>query len=694
MRLTILAICLLPLMTFAQNPWPSFRGPNGSGLALDGTPPLEWDATTGKNLAYKIKIPGLGHSSPVVWDGKVFVTTAVNPEGGEPYLRTGLFGESPDNPEHFDHEFQVLCFDVKTGQRLWGTTAYKGTPKVQRHVKSSHANSTVATNGSYVVAHFGSEGLYCFDMNGKQIWSKDLGLLDSGAFDVPSIQWGFGSSPVIYDNHVVIQCDVNNQSFVSVLKLENGEEVWRKNREEAPGWGTPTIAPYGDRTQIILNGYHHIGGYDFNSGEELWRMKGGGDIPVPRPILGHDMVFITNAHGRLRPIYAIKLNAKGDISLKEGETQNEFIAWSYPRKGAYLPTPIVHGDYLYIGNDRGVLGCYDAKTGKKQFSQRIGGRGFAYTGSPVATPNHLFFTNEKGVTHVLKPGPSYEQVAANKVGEACLASPAIYGDTFLVRSSKHLFGFRSNTSMTVKNEAASEEPAESKIEKAVTVNVDPQNPATIFQRTNDEASRVTDFSYRIEVKPTGFMTQRLGRIEADVVSSGFVSGVPKFFKIDLKVFSANTEEPKSYVAGCDGDRFYLVDYKNSTIYADFETSVFGSVRGLVFATLMREFYLNDPFLDETKAENYRLGPEVTIDGHPCWNVQFNYAGRTDTETTWIISKKDFLPRGRTDKLTSPDGKPGSIEKRWDHLEIQPTINPNLFQIPNLKEFTQMEGDAP
>ena len=693
MRITISTILLFLCFSLAaQDPWPSFRGPNGSGVSTDGTPPIHWDIESGLNIAYKIRIKGLGHSSPVVWDGKVFLTTAINPEG-DPYLRTGLYGESPDNPENVDHEFQVLCFDVTNGKLIWEKTVHTGKPQVQRHIKSSHANSTVATNGKYVVASFGSEGLYCFDMDGNQIWQKDLGLMDSGAFDVPEIQWGYGSSPTIHDEKVVIQCDVNNQSFLAVLDVKTGEELWRKNRDETPGWGTPTMAPYGDKSQIILNGYKHIGGYDFNNGDELWKMRGGGDIPVPRPVLGHGMVFITNAHGRLRPIYAINLDAKGDISLKEGETKNTYINWSYPRKGAYMPTPIVHGDFLFVGNDRGVLSCYKAKTGEKMFSQRIGGRGYAFTGSPIATKEHLFFTPEKGITFVLKADSSYQQVAENNVGEPCLASPAIYGDTLLIRTSKHLFGMREGAKLAVALPPVKKETVEKPVNR-VEIVVDPSKPSTIFQKTDQRSSDVDAISYHIAIIPTGALTKRFGDIHAQVQASGFVNGLPRYFKIDAEIKSLGKEKPDHVLAGCDGDRFYFVDYQTRKIYSDFETGVMGSSQGPIFAALVREFHLDHPFQDEVKAEHYSMGEDNIIGDEVCWEIELTYQGNQNAKAIWYISKSDFLPRGRTDVMALPNGEVGSIQKKWTNLKTPGKFAAEHFAIPAIEGFEKVDGNAP
>jgi outer membrane protein assembly factor BamB len=418
--------------------WPQFRGANAEGVAVGQDLPLEWNIETGNNLRWKTAIPGLGHSSPVVWEDRVFVTTAVA-EGKEAYLKVGRYGQSPDNPEDYDHDYKVYCLDRKTGDVLWEKTSFTGKPKVARHIKSSHANCSPATDGKHVLVFFASQGLYCYDLDGELLWTRDLGYLDAGAFDVPDIQWGFASSPVIYQDKVLLVCDVNNQSFITALDLKSGKDIWRTLRDENPTWGTPTVHTTPGRTQVIVNGYKHIGGYEVETGKAIWWMHGGGDVPCPTPVLGHGLVFITNAHGRMRPIYAIKLDAEGDISLERNETSNRYIPWSYPRRGSYQPTPLILGDLLYVADNGGILTCYTAKTGEERYRVEIGGDLSSYSASPVAADGRLYFTDEYGTIFVVKAGPEYELLAKNSMGEICMATPAIAGKTLYVRGRRHVF---------------------------------------------------------------------------------------------------------------------------------------------------------------------------------------------------------------------------------------------------------------
>ena len=429
-------------LSFADSPapntnWPQFRGLNASGIAEGATPPIKWNVEEKQTVAWKTPIPGLGHSSPIIWDDKVFVSSAISGKDN-PELKVGLYGDIAPVQDDTAHRFMVYCVDRKTGKMLWERTAFTGKPKVKRHTKATHANSTMATDGKRVVAFFGSEGLYCFDMNGKQLWKQDFGLLDSGYFMVPSAQWGFASSPIIHDDLVIVQCDVQEGSFVAALNVKTGKEVWRNPRNEVPTWSTPTVVDSGGRKQVVLNGWKHIAGYDLKTGFEYWWLTGGGDIPVPTPVSGHGLIYITNAHGRLAPIYAIKDSAAGDISLQADTTSNSHIPWSHHREGGYMQTPIVYGDYLYVCRDHGVLSCYNAKTGERVYNERLGTGRTGFTASGVAADGRLYYTSEEGDIFVVKAGPKFELLAQNPMGEVCMATPAISGDALYFRTQGHL----------------------------------------------------------------------------------------------------------------------------------------------------------------------------------------------------------------------------------------------------------------
>lgn len=418
--------------------WPGFRGSNARGVAEGFTTPTRWNVPAGENVKWKTALPGLGHSSPVIWGDRLFVTTAVGEPN--PRLRVGLYGDIGSVQDDTTHKWIVYCLDKRTGKIMWEQVAHTGTPMIKRHPKSTHASSTPATDGSHVAAMFGSEGLYCYDMNGKLLWKKHLGILDSGFYMVPAAQWGFGSSPIIFQDKVFLQCDVQTGSFVAAFSIKDGRELWRTPREDVPTWSSPTIYQAGGRTLLLVNGYKHIGGYDAATGKEVWRLKGGGDIPVPTPIVAHGLVFITNAHGRMAPIYAIRLDAVGDISLAENATSNEHIAWSLPRDGAYMITPLVYGDYLYNSKNNGVLSCYEAKTGARIYQERLGDGTTGFTASPVAADGKLYYSGEDGDIFVIKAGPKFDLLAKNVMGEICMATPAISEGTLFFRTQRHVVG--------------------------------------------------------------------------------------------------------------------------------------------------------------------------------------------------------------------------------------------------------------
>jgi outer membrane protein assembly factor BamB len=415
--------------------WPSFRGPNASGIAENYATPISWDVETSKNIKWKITLPGLAHSSPVIWEDRLYVTTASGEADAE--LKVGLYGSIEPVDDDSVHEWKVYCLDKKSGKILWEKTAHKGIPKVKRHPKATHANTTPTTDGKYIVAFFGSEGLFCYDLDGNLAWKKDFGLLDSAFFMVPTAQWEFASSPVIHQGVVIVQCDALNTAFLAALDIKTGKEIWRTSREDFPTWSTPTIHVGEKKTQIIVNGFKHIGGYDFKTGKELWKISGGGDIPVPTPVVAHGLVFINSAHGRLSPIYAIKLESEGDISLAEDKTSNDSIVWSVRRGGSYMLTPLIYGDFLYNVQWNGALACYNAKTGEVLYKEQLG-KMVGFSASGVAADGKLYFSSEDGDVFVLKAGPEFEVLATNSMEDECMATPAISEGTLYFRTHHYL----------------------------------------------------------------------------------------------------------------------------------------------------------------------------------------------------------------------------------------------------------------
>ncbi|MBI5692909.1 MAG: PQQ-binding-like beta-propeller repeat protein [Verrucomicrobia bacterium] len=429
------AFWMLAATALAAAPWPQYRGPSASGLDSSVSLPTTWNAETGTNIRWQAPIPGLAHASPILWDDRIYVATAV--EAGKADLKVGLYGNIDSVPESGPVQWRLLALDRATGRILWNVLALEAVPRVKRHTKATHCNSTPATDGKRIVALFGSEGLFCFDREGKLLWKKDLGPMDSGYFQVPTAQWGFASSPVIHDGKVVVQCDVQKDSFLAVFDLADGRELWRTARKDVPTWGTPAVVVQGGRTQIAVNGWHHSGGYDFATGRELWKLDGGGDIPVPTPVFAHGLIYFTSAHGRLRPIRAIRADASGDITPAESGPANPAsaaIVWNHDKKGNYMQTPIVIGEHVYACNDLGVLSCFDARTGEVRYSERVSKVSEGYTASPVSDGRHLFITSELGNVVVVPVGAAFSVVATNPLGETCLATPAITDGTLFFRT--------------------------------------------------------------------------------------------------------------------------------------------------------------------------------------------------------------------------------------------------------------------
>ena len=440
--LLFVAVGLVPLAAGPPVPrpgvdWPSFRGIGAAGVGDGKSTLTSWNLQTGAGVKWKTPIAGLGHSSPIVWGHQVCVATATS-EGGDENLRVGLYGDIKPVEDQTLRVWKTICADKRSGKVLWERDLHRGVPAIKRHTKATHVNSTLATDGSHIVAFLGSEGLHALDMQGRPRWKQDLGVLDSGFFMVPQAQWGFGSSPVIHDGVVYVQADVQKNSFLAAFDVKTGKELWRTPRADVPTWSTPAILETGGRTHVIVNGFKHTGGYDARTGKEIWKLTGGGDIPVPTPVMGSGLIFITNAHGPGSPIYAIKPTAAGDISLATGATSNEHIAWSQAREGAYMQTPLVYGDYLYVCRDNGVLSVYDAKTGERKYQQRLADGKTGFTASAVAADGKVYYTSEEGGVYVIKAGPVFELLAENSLGEVAMATPAISEGVLVFRTRGHL----------------------------------------------------------------------------------------------------------------------------------------------------------------------------------------------------------------------------------------------------------------
>ena len=414
----------------AEN-WPQWRGADGSGVSNEKNLPSEWSAT--KNIKWKTAIEGRAHSSPIVWGKMVFLTTAVE---GTPVqgakAATHMLGDKefvhPDSiGANRKHTFKVLALDRESGKLLWQATAWEGTPYDDRHRKSSYAASTPATDGKMVYAYFGTEGLYAYDFKGKLAWKAQLG-------NIATLGMGTATSPVLYENLVILQCDEDNgtASFIVALDKTTGKEVWRTPRKIQVSWSTPLLVRTGKRAELIASGTEHVISYDPATGKELWRHKGVESNAIPSPVANNDMVFLVAGYPA-KIAMAIRLGGSGDL------TGTPNVPWKYEKGTAYVPSPILYGDYLYLTTDRGILTAIDAKTGEVKYE---GGRipiPATFTASPVAFEGKILMTSEDGDTFIVKAGPKHEILGTNSLGEAVYASPAIADGRIFIRGEKNLY---------------------------------------------------------------------------------------------------------------------------------------------------------------------------------------------------------------------------------------------------------------
>ena len=429
---------MLAAFAVADDDWPQFRGQGGAGIG-NGKPPVKWDVESRESIAWKTPIPGLGHSAPITWANRVFITTAVNTESERPSVETGWSGGAGESArDSGSWSWKLISLNLKDGKIVWTKEACSGQPAIKRHLKASHANCTPATDGKHVVAFFGSEGLYCFDFDGNLIWQHDFGKLHSGPYNAPELEWGFSSSPIIHDGRVIVQCDCLNTNFVAILDIKTGREILRIDREgEVATWSTPLIVKTAKGEQIVCNGYHQMAGYDLNTGERLWHLSDGGDVPVPTPILADGLIYLTNGHGR-SPTYAIRPSARGDLTPSDESAGGDLVWWE-PRDGSYMPTPIICDKFLYTCNDNGRLTVRHALTGEIAYRRRIGTGRRTYSASAVAANGHIYFVSEQGQVTVIKQGPTFVEVSENEMNEIVMATPAIAGDRLLVRTVSDLY---------------------------------------------------------------------------------------------------------------------------------------------------------------------------------------------------------------------------------------------------------------
>ena len=409
----------------------------GSGIASGQNLPLEWSVAEGRNLLWRVPLSGLAHSSPIVWGDRVYLTTAVPETTGEPTL---VLGDSDvagidTAPDVVTHRWELLALDKRTGDVLWRKTAHRGVPRLKRHVKASHASSTPATDGRNLVALLGTEGLFCFDMEGDLRWRVDVGLLDVGYWGEPEYQWGAASSPLIFENLAIVQNDRQKDSFIAAYDLESGKEVWRAAREEKPAWSTPAVYQGEGVVELVTNGANWIRANHPRTGEELWRLSHG-DLQVitPTPLVAGDRIVVTGGNPTgAQATFAIRPGARGDAQ--------DHVLWTAERSSPYTPTPVAHDGILYVIVDNGILSAYDLETGERIYRTRLE-VGAGFSASPIVSDGRIYLPSEDGAVFVVRAGREFQSLARNEMGEPLMASPAVSEGTLFIRGSRHLYAIR------------------------------------------------------------------------------------------------------------------------------------------------------------------------------------------------------------------------------------------------------------
>jgi len=427
---------LVPAVAAAQHAetnhnWPGLGGPDGTSISTETELPIEWSAT--KNVAWKTPIAGRGHSSPIVWGDRIFLTTAIKgdevPDHG-PALHT--FGGSPFvHPDavdaEFSHQYRVIALDVDGGGVVWDRLAAEGLPYDDRHRMSSFAAPTAATDGEFVYAYFGTPGLFAYDFDGNLQWSAKIG-------EIRTLGLGVGSSPVLAGDLVIIQADEDHGDYSTLVAFDKrtGEEVWRVARQIEVSWTTPVVITVRGRTELLTSGREWLISYDPPTGEELWRMQGVGGYAIHRPLIHGDTMIATAGYPQ-KMVKAVKLGGRGDL------TDTDYLAWSYTKGTAYIPSNLAYDGYVYLLNDQGILTCLDADTGKIVYE---GGRmpvAQRFSASPVAFDGKFLMSGNDGEVFVIRAGPEFEVLSVNSMGEGIWASPAIANGRIYIRTLDHLW---------------------------------------------------------------------------------------------------------------------------------------------------------------------------------------------------------------------------------------------------------------
>ena len=414
--------------------WPQFRGPGATGVSENTHLPDKWSAT--ENVAWKTDVAGRAWSSPIVWGNRVFLTTVVNLGESEPPKKGLYFGGNRPEPSKSEHQWKVLCLDLVTGKVQWEKIVHRGAPQTAIHLKSSYGAETPVTDGERIYACFGNVGVFALTLDGKEVWSQ--------RFEPRAMRYGWGTaaSPVLHGGRLFLVNDNDDHAELLALDAKTGKQLWRMDRDEKSNWVTPFIWKHDQRTELITAGTRAVRSYDLD-GKLLWSLRGMSSIAIPTPFAGDGLLFVSSGYvgDKLRPLYAVRPGATGDITLKPEQTSNEFIAWSNPTAGPYNPSPLYYAGRVYVLQDRGLVNCFEAKTGKVFYERERLPDGLAFTTSPWAAGGKIFCLNEDGVCFVLRAGDKFELLHTNKLADddMCMATPALAGARLLIRTAARVY---------------------------------------------------------------------------------------------------------------------------------------------------------------------------------------------------------------------------------------------------------------
>ena len=410
------------------NNWHHWRGPEASGVSKTATPPITWGE--GQNIRWKVAIDGNGSSTPIIWENKVFLLTAIDTGKVDPSLP-----KPEDQPERVFgikfpntvHGFVVLCLDRDSGKELWRRTATQSIPHEGHHGDNDFASASPTTDGERLYCWFGSAGLFCYDLDGNKLWDRDLGKA------IMEASLGEGCSPVVHDGKLVIVRDQQGQSYIEVLDAKTGETRWKADRDEPNAWATPIVLDHSGKTQVITSASNMVRSYDLNDGQIIWQCSGLTDNVIPSPVVDGDVVYCMSGY-QGNALYALPLSATGDIS------DSDEIVWIKRQGTPYIPSPLLYGDMLYFNqSNHAILTCLNAKTGDTMLDRtRLSGISRIYA-SPVGANQRIYITGRNGTTLVLQRSKDLQVLATNKLDDPIDASPALAGNQLFLRGGKFLY---------------------------------------------------------------------------------------------------------------------------------------------------------------------------------------------------------------------------------------------------------------